>query len=200
MAYPLFFDTTPSIVMYDPLSQALGVSGDGRFEYTYLDAVKLAGHSCPTVAGAWLCTQLALERLYEDKLPVRGQIRIEMRDAIDSGTIGVIASVVTLVTGASGAGGFKGLNGNFSRHNQLLYERDIPTQMRFTRLDTQEAVDIDYDPSPISPDARVPELMKKILTQQAAQEDIELFGRLWQERVFKILSSAKEVCKITKIG
>ena len=43
------FPDTPSIRLYDPLGDLLG-AGDGHFTYTFDDAVKLAGHACPTVA------------------------------------------------------------------------------------------------------------------------------------------------------
>ncbi len=44
----------------------------------YLDVVKSAGHSCPTVAGAYLATREALKRLYGDELPERGAIRVDL--------------------------------------------------------------------------------------------------------------------------
>ncbi len=68
MQTPAFFDQAPAIVMYDALAQTLGAMQDGLIEYHYLDAVKLAGHSCPTVAGAWLMTRAALARLYPGKV------------------------------------------------------------------------------------------------------------------------------------
>lgn len=52
MHYPAFFDDVPAIRLYDPLAEFLGAVDDGVIEYRYLDAVKLAGHSCPTVASA----------------------------------------------------------------------------------------------------------------------------------------------------
>lgn len=54
MAYPAFFDQIPSLTLSDPLAALLGAADDGVIEFRYVDAVKLAGHSCPTVAGAWL--------------------------------------------------------------------------------------------------------------------------------------------------
>lgn len=67
MQTPVFFDQAPTIVMYDALTQILGVTPDGLVEYRYLDAVKLAGHSCPTVAGAWLMTRAALSGSTPDR-------------------------------------------------------------------------------------------------------------------------------------
>ncbi|HSC00930.1 MAG TPA: hypothetical protein VLE45_13505, partial [Burkholderiaceae bacterium] len=115
MNTPAFFDAVPAIVVVDPLAEMLGAADRGVIEYRYVDAVKLAGHSCPTVAGAWLTTRAALMRLYPGETPRRGEIRVELRQAIDEGVAGVIASVAGLVTGAANEGGFKGLAGRFAR-------------------------------------------------------------------------------------
>ena len=64
MKTPAFYDAVAPIAVTDPLAELLGAAEGGRFEYHYRDAVKLAGHSCPTVAGAWLMTRTALARLY----------------------------------------------------------------------------------------------------------------------------------------
>jgi len=61
MQYPSFFDTARKITVYDPLAELLGAFDNGVIEYSYVDAVKLAGHSCPTVAGS--ATFLAISRL-----------------------------------------------------------------------------------------------------------------------------------------
>jgi len=111
MQTPAFFDAVPAIFVVDPLADALGAVEGGLIEYRYIDAVKLAGHSCPTVAGAWLMTRAALARLYPGETPRRGEIRVEMRQALDEGVAGVIAGVASLVTGAANEGGFKGLAG-----------------------------------------------------------------------------------------
>src|SRR5690606_3387946 len=78
MQTPQFFDEVPPIVVVDPLAEFLGAADDGLFEYRYLDVVKAAGHSCPTVAGAWLTTRKALAHLYPDAPPRRGEIRVEL--------------------------------------------------------------------------------------------------------------------------
>lgn len=54
MDFPDFFDKVPTISMREPLAKFLGASKSGIITYNYSDAVKLAGHSCPTVAGAYL--------------------------------------------------------------------------------------------------------------------------------------------------
>ncbi len=49
MRVPAFFEEVPEIAVRDPLAALLGAAEHGRIEYSYADAVKLAGHSCPAV-------------------------------------------------------------------------------------------------------------------------------------------------------
>ena len=72
--FPAFFAQAPTQRIRDPLAQFLGAATDGVLEYHYADAVRLAGHSCPTVAGAYLLTRRGLRALYGDDLPERGNI------------------------------------------------------------------------------------------------------------------------------
>ena len=94
MQYPAFFDQVRPIVVCDPLAEFLGAATDGRIEYRYLDAVKLAGHSCPTVAGAYLMTLKALDALYPGTTSERGAVRVHLRGEMEAGVSGVIANVV----------------------------------------------------------------------------------------------------------
>ena len=103
--------TKTSIKLRDRLAEFLGAAEGGVLEYTYHDAVKLTGHSCPTVAGAFAATRQALAALYLGEVPERGAIGVELRDALADGVAGVVASVAGLITGAAGEGGFKGLAG-----------------------------------------------------------------------------------------
>lgn len=183
MNYPTFFDDLPVIRLRDPLAEFLGVSDDGVLDYRYLDAVRLAGHSCPTVAAAWNMSRLALAALYGDELPCRGAIRVDLAKAGDEGVTGVIASVVTLLTGAAGDGGFKGIAGQFRRRNLLAFGVEIPLELRLTRLDDGRSVDVACDTSRIPADPAMPELLRQCLSGQADEAARRLFGRLWQERV-----------------
>ncbi len=54
MKYLKFFDEIESIFLKDELAKFLGVNEDGIIELTYTDIVKMAGHSCATVAGGYL--------------------------------------------------------------------------------------------------------------------------------------------------
>ena len=103
MSLRAFFADAPRITVRDALSEFLGASDDGLIEYGYADAVRVAGHSCPTVAGAYLMALAGLRALYPDATPERGGIEVVMNGGEDEGTTGVIAQVFTLLTGAAAA-------------------------------------------------------------------------------------------------
>jgi hypothetical protein len=188
MVFPEYFAQIPPLTLYDPLAELLGAAEGGLMTYRYEDAVKLAGHSCPTVAGAWLMAVRGLSILYpESTLPERGDIRVDLREAEDAGTAGVVANVLGLITGASGDGGFKGLAGRHSRRGLLRFGVDQAAPVRLTRIDTGAAVALDYDPDvvPASPDLAA--VMSHVVSGSANPDERETFGRLWQERVRQIL-------------
>ena len=189
MKYPAFFDQVPSIQLQDPLSNFLGAFEEGKMEIRYIECVKLAGHSCPTVAGAYLMALKGLEALYANELPQRGSIHVSMRDGEAEGVTGVICNVVSFIAGANGIGGFKGLNGNFSRNNLVSYNVPMDGEVKLTRLDTDESVTLSYNPPTIGADPMMQPLMGKCMQGIASDEEKKEFGRLWQARVEKILLS-----------
>lgn len=187
MEYPKFYDNVQKVKLYDPLSELLGSFEGGVIQFKYIQIVKAAGHSCPTVAGAYLMTLRALKALYPDTLPVRGEIKVEFKEAMEDGVAGVIGNVVAQITGATDKSGFKGLGGKFVRHSLMFFNAPINSSARFTRTDTGKSVDVYYDPSSVQGDPKQQMLMQKIMQGQADQEEKKEFGRLWQQRVEKIL-------------
>ncbi len=187
MKYPAFFDQVEPIQLQDSLSNFLGAFENGELEITYLDCVKLAGHSCPTVSGAYLMALMGLKALYGAARPQRGKIKVEMRDAETNGVTGVVCTAIAFIAGAGGDGGFKGIQGNMSRNNLVAYDAPIQREVRLTRLDTGESVEVDFDPSPIPPSPQMMPLMVKKTQNRASAEEKVQFGQLWQERVEKIL-------------
>lgn len=187
MTYPNFFDAVETIQMQDPLSNVLGTFVNGDVTFSYLDVVKAAGHSCPTVGGAYLMTLKALKTLYPQGKAVRGNIKVVFAEAQDEGVAGVIGNVVSHITGAAGISGFKGLNGRSARHSLMDFNADIPSTARFSRTDTGERVDIFYNPNAVPPKPEMQSLMPKVLAGKANEEELKRFGELWQERVKRIL-------------
>lgn len=187
MAFPEFFAHIPTVTLRDPLAELLGAAEGGLIEYRYADAVKLAGHSCPTVAGAWLMTVRALRALYGDEIPVRGNLRVSLGETSASGVAGVIASIAGLLTGAAGDGGFKGLGGRYSRRNLLHFGVAGIGGLAFTRLDVPVAVDCVLRLETVPADPRLGGLLGAVLNGTADATARHLFGELWQDRVRRIL-------------
>lgn len=187
MRLPDFFEAVPPITLQDPLAATLGAAADGLLDYRYADAVKLAGHSCPTVAGAWLMARRGLRTLYGDEVPLRGGLRVELRAAQDAGTHGVVGNVLSFITGAAGEGGFKGLAGRLGRKDLLAYGVGIAAEVRIARLDTGAAVLLDYHPEKVPPATELAPLMQRVMAGVADAGERAEFGRLWQERVRRIL-------------
>lgn len=187
MKLPAFFHQVPRIALRDPLATFLGAAEDGVLDYGYEDAVKLAGHSCPTVASAWVLGCRALGQLYPDTLPERGGVRIEFANRLEDGVTGVVASVLGLLTGAAQQGGFKGIGGRFVRRELQQFGAGLPLELRFTRLDSGAAIDAVAELSAVPPDPAMPALLARCARGEADAGEQQEFGRLWQERVARIL-------------
>ena len=168
---PDFFSQAAPIVMEDRLAAALGAVDKGAvFTYNYEDAVKLAGHSCLAVSGAYRLTQIALQRLYREQTPVRGEIEVTFRGGVADHVNGPISQVVTLITGAAAENGFKGFKGEkFRRYNLLRFDTDNPPpagavcSVVFKRLDTGRSVAITYTNSMVPALADMQERVRLVL-------------------------------------
>lgn len=190
MMFPDFFDNAPVVRLRDPLAQLLGSATDGIMDYHYADAVRLTGHSCPTVAGAFLTARAALKALYPNEVPERGGIAVQMPSSEVEGTTGVVAQVLTLLTGATAQGGFKGIGGRFARNGLLSFATDHDENngaVRFERLDTRAAVTVIFDASRIPADASQRERMQAVIQNRETPEQQVEFARLWQARVRQML-------------
>ena len=196
-----FYDKAEPIVMKDPLAVVLGAMGRGDvFTYTYSDAVKFAGHSCPAVAGAYKSTQLALKSLYGSDVPVRGDIKVVLRGSPDNHANGPISQIITLITGAAAETGFKGFgaNGKHGRCNLLAFDKEStpdPTAtctMIFQRVDTGKKVEVVYRVGKVPSNERLDKLMPLAISGKASEEELKEFGDLWQERVKTILLNPAE--------
>jgi hypothetical protein len=199
MTYPQFFDQVESILLYDPLADFLGAIESGVTEITYLDAVKFAGHSCPTVAGAYLMAKIGLEQIFKEAMPIRGEIKVMVRGKKSEGVNGVIGNLIAYICGVSDEAGFKGIGGKFTRAFKLEYGAQIEGEVRLQRLDNGAFVDLSYDPSIVPPNPKMKELMAKLQSGQASMEDRKEFQRIWQERVAKILLTKELWPKLVKL-
>lgn len=199
MSYPEFYDKVETIKVKDQLSNALGAFDEGEYEFSYLDVVKSAGHSCPTVAGAYIITLAGLNALYPNERAVRGNVKVEFQEALEDGVAGVVGNVISQITGATDKSGFKGLSGQFARHSLMSFNSDIDASARFTRVDNNTSVDITYNPSSIMPNPAMQPLMQKMMQGVATADELKEFGRLWQDRVARIFENLNEVVRVEEV-
>jgi hypothetical protein len=188
MKFPDFYERAPSVPTHDPFAATLGAAQDGLLEYNYVDAVRLAGHSCPTVAGAFLIGRAALAALYPEGPAERGAISVRMPAPEDDGTTGVMAQVLTLLTGAAADNGFHGIQGRFRRKGLLSFADSREGEaIIFKRVDTGAAVAVELDVSLVPGDPAQGGRLMAILQDRADASQREAFANAWQERVRRLL-------------
>jgi len=187
MEYPDFYNDVEHILLKDELSNFLGSSEEGLIDISYLDIVKMAGHSCVLVSGTYLMALKGLQKLYGKELPGRGEIRVEMRESLQDGNTGAAAQVLSNITGATADSGFRGIKGKYDRRGLLIYGADISSNVRFTRLDTFESVEVSYKPSKVVNSGAV---MQMALGPDATEESKKLFPVEWQAMVKSIFDHA----------
>jgi hypothetical protein len=83
--------------------------------------------------------------------------------------------------------GFKGIGGRFDRRKRLFFAVDMPGELRFTRLDTKQAVQVTTNLQHVPASPRLPVLMASCLSNTATAAETAEFRQLWQARVRSIL-------------
>ena len=199
MKYPKFYDEVEKFTLQDDLSAFLGATEDGIIEISYIDCVKLAGHSCPTVAGSYILSKVAISKLFGSQMAKRSSVKISFKEPKDSGVTGVIGSVIGFILGCSDEGGFSGIGGKFSRKNLLSYgNSEQKGSVRFTNIYTDESVELNLDTSKVPGDPAMKELMQKSLMGSASKEEMLKFQQMWQSRVEYMLLNPQLWSEIAK--
>ena len=196
MQYLKFFDEIEKIILKDELASFLGVNKDGIIEIGYPDIVKTAGHSCATVAGAYLAALKGLAALYSDEIPKRGEIKIELKRSTTDENAGVVGCVLSNITGATTDYGFGGIpGGKFNRRGLLFYEAPIETDIRFTRLDTGDKVGVNYHPGKVVNPMKI---LMSAIGPDATKESKASFPQRFQEMVKTVFDHADSVIEIVE--
>ncbi len=208
-----FLKEVEPIRFKEPFAETLGAfkQENAVLEYSFIDVVKMAGHACPTTAGAYLCCHQTLKKLYPDEIPIRGDISITIYGEPDEGVFGVISQVFSLLTGAAPATGFRGLGHKFKRKDLLKFNPEKTDTdalcFKFQRLDNNKTVYVRFYPNKI-PFAehkakRLGELLEKVIWEAAKDEEQKEFQNLWMEKVRDMLLAKKDINKwitIEEIG
>ncbi|MBE9536139.1 MAG: hypothetical protein IMF07_03070 [Proteobacteria bacterium] len=185
-----FFAEVEEIRLKDPLSYILGAMDDGEeMVFCYTDAVKMAGHSCAAVSGAYKVTLEALKSLYGDDTPVRGDIKVTIKGKPTDLAYGPMSQVISLITGAAPETGFHGLGGRYGRYNLLNFDEDNFefNTFIFERIDTGKKVKVVYNPQALPESPRMGEVAGATMSGSASEAEREEFFSLWQGKVKKIL-------------
>lgn len=201
-----FFNEVEEIRLIDPLTYALGSMDPGEeLVFSFADVVKMAGHSCPTVSGAYKTAALALKALYGDETPVRGNIKVTIKGSVDDLAYGPVSQVFTLITGAATNLGFKGIGGKFVRHNFLSFDESNfePGIFIFERTDNGEKVQVLFNPQLLPQYPRMGDLIPLIISEKASDAEKEEFFAIWQGKVRIILLESDKypgLFEVTKIS
>ena len=197
MEYPKFFDEIEPIVLYDTLAQFVGVNSTGEITLSYLDIVKTAGHSCGTVAGAYLCAQMGLKALFPHTLPHRGEIQVEIQKSPTQENAGVVGCVLSNITGATTNYGFGGIpTGEYNRRSLLFYEAPITCDIQLTRLDTKDRVQLNYRPQRLVQPMKI---LMSAISPDASMEDKARFPERFQAMVETIFKEKEQLVDVVFI-
>lgn len=194
MEYPDFFNDVEHIILKDELSMFLGTNKDGIIDISFLEIVKMAGHSCAVVAGTYLMAKEGLKALYGQEIPKRGEIKVELKGTLADNT-GVSALILSNITGATDNMGFTGIMGKFNRRGLLFMGSDIQSDIRLTRLDTNKSVELFYKPWKVVTPG---EILQSAIGPNATEENKISFPVRWQNMVKTILENADKVIEIVK--
>lgn len=186
------YDEIAPIEIRDPVAEALAVLDPGDpFVVTYADAVKAAGHSCPTAAGAFRIAQTGLDALYPDEHPVRGDVEVFAGGPKEDATYGVMSRVISYITGASEVDGFGGLVGGHGGRKHTLtfgdFEATEPT-FAFRRTDTNDAVEVTYHIGDVPDAGAATRYLPRLVEENATDDEREAFRNAWHARVQAVLT------------
>lgn len=137
------------IKIFEPFAKFLQAREEMySFEISLLDCYKLAGHACPSMTSAFLCTEEAVKKLYPDNVCIRGDLKVEFGSPLLEGATGPKSNVVSYITGAYAESGFPGLGGtDFRRRNLLSFGVSglHRSEIRYTRLSNGVSVIVKFD-------------------------------------------------------
>lgn len=179
------------LIFKEPFLEILG-QVDAEVPYYYSEVVKLSGHSCGATAGAWVLVEKAMEALYGDETPVRGDIRITMPGPADQYYIGVFGEIFTYLTGAAPETGFpgSGFPENANRRNKMVYPDEETDNLFplvdyiFERTDTGKKVAVGYNLGMVQPGAsdEMTEAQAALVDGTISDEDRATWTKWWNDR------------------
>lgn len=198
--WPVFYHQAPLIKIIDPMAVVVGSMPEGSNMITInlTDVAIYSGHICPAMASGYILAKKALDRLYPDSIPERGQIRVAAMAASD------LLDVASYITGARAFYGRDEINA----HDLVVDPSLKPKQpgryvMVFQRKDTGKTVKAVFDKFKLIPPKEVKgikEFLLKMLAGKALPREKEEKWAKLNRLVKKVLLDTPEgVLEITSI-
>lgn len=167
-AWRSFYQEAPTIQIVDPLAKMVGCveDEDNTLTIHLTDVALYTGHVCPGVASGYVITCRALEKLYPNSVPVRGQIRVVATAPND------MLDVAAYITGARAFYGRDEINGRDLAVDPTLgpAERGKFTIV-FQRKDTGKAVKVAFDKSKLMVPGQFKPFHKKVMDGTATAQE-----------------------------
>lgn len=173
------------ILVHEPFAEFLSADKEEySFPISLLDVVRFAGHACPSMVGAFVISQRAVQELFPDTgVLIRGQVAVELGSSVDRGATGPISNVFSMIFGAWDKSGFGGIQGNFVRRGLLSYDVSdlLPGTYRFRHLETGKTIEIFYDSSQVD--------LKGDLSGHSFQE-------IWRMKIRRVVVESSKVLTV----
>jgi formylmethanofuran dehydrogenase subunit E len=171
--WPGFYSQAPEIRIIDPMAVVAGSMPEGANIITIklTDLAVYSGHICPSMAAGYMLTKKAMNALYPNSIPQRGQIRVSAMAPTD------LMDVASYITGARAFYGRDEINAY-----DLVVDPSLKPKQRgqyvmvFQRKDTGKTVKAVYDKFKLIPEKNVKEVkvfLNKMLKGEALPQEKE---------------------------
>jgi len=190
--WPDFYNQAPTIKIKDPMAVLVGsLPEDQNTLIIHLTDIALySGHVCPGIASGYMLTRKALQALYPEGVPERGQIRVAAMGPSD------LMDVASYITGARSFYGRDEINAY-----DLVVDTNLKPQQAgtyvivFQRKDNGQAVKAVFNKFKLMAPGKVKNMknfFKRVLEGKAsAQEKTKKWAKV-QSLVKKILLNTPE--------
>ncbi len=169
--WPEFYDQAPVIKVIDPMAVLVGniPEGENTLTIKLTDVALYSGHVCAGIASGYMITKKALDALYPNSTPERGQIRVAAMAPEDP------FDVASYITGARSFYGRGEINAN-----DLVIDPNIKSEQKgifvmvFQRKDTGKAVKAVFNKFKLIPPqqkAGLESFLRRVLEGKASTEE-----------------------------
>lgn len=191
--WPEFYSQAPEILIIDPMAVMAGSMPEGANMLTIklTDVALYSGRICPSMAAGYMLTKKAMDALYPNSIPQRGQIRVSATAAATE-----LMEVTSYITGVRPLYGRGEINAcDLVIDPSLKPKKHGQYVMVFQRKDTGKAVKGVYNKFKLIPEKKIKKIKKiskKILQGNASPREKEKNWSILNTMVEKVLMETPE--------